>query len=212
MATAFVLHSSEQTTSFAQEAVIWLQLSSWTTGRIRPPKINCEIRVWSRRALKRCDFSPAQNLQRMRSGSQSLDPRLTLQHCRLRSSRPEHVRRVAKGEPDIEISPTRRRKKAPARGATFNILAEAVRFELTNSLTRRQFSRLVPSTTRPRFLLASIIHKSSPNGQRADILPGCHLPPAFEVRVLYRKFNQLSLPFNAQLALDVQPMRLHRAH
>src|SRR5471030_1295950 len=31
-------------------------------------------------------------------------------------------------------------------------LAEAVRFELTNSLTRRQFSRLVPSTTRPRFL------------------------------------------------------------
>ena len=31
-------------------------------------------------------------------------------------------------------------------------LAEAVRFELTNGFPRRQFSRLLPSTTRPRFL------------------------------------------------------------
>ena len=91
-------------------------------------------------------------------------------------------------------------------------MAEAVRFELTNSLTRRQFSRLVPSTTRPRFLLASIIHKSSPNGQRADILPGLHLPSALEMRVLHGEFDQLRLPFNAQLALDVQPVRFHRPH
>jgi hypothetical protein len=32
------------------------------------------------------------------------------------------------------------------------LLAEAVRFELTNESPRRQFSRLVPSTARPRFL------------------------------------------------------------
>jgi hypothetical protein len=31
-------------------------------------------------------------------------------------------------------------------------MAEAVRFELTNGFPRRQFSRLLPSTTRPRFL------------------------------------------------------------
>ena len=31
-------------------------------------------------------------------------------------------------------------------------LAEAVRFELTNGLPRRRFSRPVPSTARPRFL------------------------------------------------------------
>jgi hypothetical protein len=37
-------------------------------------------------------------------------------------------------------------------------LAEAVRFELTNGSHRRQFSRLLPSTTRPRFLLHGIIH------------------------------------------------------
>jgi hypothetical protein len=36
-------------------------------------------------------------------------------------------------------------------------LAEAVRFELTNGSHRRQFSRLLPSTTRPRFLLHGII-------------------------------------------------------
>lgn len=35
----------------------------------------------------------------------------------------------------------------------FDVLAEAVRFELTNGINRRQFSRLVPSTTRPHFLL-----------------------------------------------------------
>jgi hypothetical protein len=34
-------------------------------------------------------------------------------------------------------------------------MAEAVRFELTNGSPRRQFSRLVPSTARPRFLEGS---------------------------------------------------------
>jgi hypothetical protein len=43
----------------------------------------------------------------------------------------------------------------------FYIMAEAVRFELTNGSHRRQFSRLVPSTARPRFLQTRIIHKSS---------------------------------------------------
>ena len=50
-------------------------------------------------------------------------------------------------------------------------LAEAVRFELTNSLTRRQFSRLVPSTTRPRFLQTSIIHNSPVHGRGIALTP-----------------------------------------
>src|SRR5471030_93119 len=49
-------------------------------------------------------------------------------------------------------------------------LAEAVRFELTNGLTRRQFSRLVPSTTRPRFL--SVQHYTYIIARRQ--LPGPH--------------------------------------
>ena len=44
-------------------------------------------------------------------------------------------------------------------------MAEAVRFELTNGFPRRQFSRLLPSTTRPRFLKSGIIHKSFYGGQ-----------------------------------------------
>src|SRR5207253_1809180 len=48
----------------------------------------------------------------------------------------------------------------------FYFLAEAVRFELTNGFPRRQFSRLLPSTTRPRFLGNRIIHKSSPAGRQ----------------------------------------------
>src|SRR3954462_9360794 len=46
-------------------------------------------------------------------------------------------------------------KGTPARECQSNLgrseVAEAVRFELTNPLRDRQFSRLVPSTTRPRF-------------------------------------------------------------
>jgi hypothetical protein len=38
------------------------------------------------------------------------------------------------------------------------LLAEAVRFELTNGLPRRQFSRLVPSTARPRFLFEPALY------------------------------------------------------
>src|SRR5471030_1482952 len=49
-------------------------------------------------------------------------------------------------------------------------LAVAVRFELTNGLTRRQFSRLVPSTTRPRFL--SVQHYTYIIARRQ--LPGPH--------------------------------------
>ncbi len=45
-----------------------------------------------------------------------------------------------------------------------DVLAEAVRFELTNRFPRRQFSRLVPSTARPRFLQTSIIQKTPPAG------------------------------------------------
>jgi hypothetical protein len=58
------------------------------------------------------------------------------------------------------------REKPQLVGLLFSILAEAVRFELTNSVTRRQFSRLVPSTTRPRFLQTSIIHNSPSPGSR----------------------------------------------
>ena len=42
--------------------------------------------------------------------------------------------------------------KKPPLGGFLYFLAEAVRFELTNGFPRRQFSRLLPSTTRPRFL------------------------------------------------------------
>ena len=50
------------------------------------------------------------------------------------------------------ISPYEKaKKKLLVRELTDELLAEAVRFELTNSVTRRQFSRLVPSTARPRF-------------------------------------------------------------
>ena len=50
-------------------------------------------------------------------------------------------------------------------GGFLYFLAEAVRFELTNGFPRRQFSRLLPSTTRPRFLSANIIHASLCHGQ-----------------------------------------------
>jgi hypothetical protein len=53
------------------------------------------------------------------------------------------------------------KKKLLVRELTDELLAEAVRFELTNGSHRRQFSRLVPSTARPRFLQTRIIHKSS---------------------------------------------------
>src|SRR5471032_2904301 len=49
-------------------------------------------------------------------------------------------------------------------------MAEAVRFELTDRLPRRQFSRLVPSTTRPRFL--SVQHYTYIIARRQ--LPGPH--------------------------------------
>ena len=45
-------------------------------------------------------------------------------------------------------------------------MAEAVRFELTNGSPRRQFSRLLPSTARPRFLSGSIIQNSPRLGSR----------------------------------------------
>ena len=50
----------------------------------------------------------------------------------------------------------------------FFTMAEAVRFELTNGSHRRQFSRLVPSTARPRFLSCRIIPKSLPDGRKTD--------------------------------------------
>ena len=47
-------------------------------------------------------------------------------------------------------------KKAAQGRLIFCFLAEAVRFELTNGSHRRQFSRLLPSTTRPRFLILAL--------------------------------------------------------
>ena len=51
------------------------------------------------------------------------------------------------------------KKKLPLGEPADEPLAEAVRFELTNGSHRRQFSRLLPSTTRPRFQKSVIIHK-----------------------------------------------------
>ncbi len=42
-------------------------------------------------------------------------------------------------------------------------MAEAVRFELTNGINRRQFSRLVPSTTRPHFRFEMLTKKPHPS-------------------------------------------------
>ena len=48
-------------------------------------------------------------------------------------------------------------------------MAEAVRFELTNGSPRRQFSRLVPSTARPRFLEGSGIMPHGATGAEASM-------------------------------------------
>ncbi len=61
-----------------------------------------------------------------------------------------------KARPSNLTASVRKCKNRPVGGFCV-FLAEAVRFELTNSLTRRQFSRLLPSTTRPRFLSGGII-------------------------------------------------------
>ena len=85
----------------------------------------------------------------------------------------------------------RRRKKKPQLvGLLFHILAEAVRFELTNSVTRRQFSRLVPSTTRPRFLQISIIHNS--HRMAVDQMRLCFATPSTRHHI-YPGIGQLSL-------------------
>ncbi len=60
------------------------------------------------------------------------------------------------------------KENKPMQGLICVFLAEAVRFELTNGSHRRQFSRLVPSTARPRFLSSVIIPKSLSRGGKPD--------------------------------------------
>ena len=68
-------------------------------------------------------------------------------------------------------------------------MAEAVRFELTNGSHRRQFSRLLPSTTRPRFLLHGIIHNHWPD---EGVLTGATRPRSHAIPLTY--------PTNAQFS------------
>ena len=99
-----------------------------------------------------------------RSTSTAQDPGLLLAITFRKKIRRCRAQRKHAACKELATAPSKRRLIAMwVKLNSLILLAEAVRFELTNRSPRRQFSRLVPSTARPRFLEGSGI---MPHGTR----------------------------------------------